>query len=210
MASSLRPRWPNVADPKSLIGIGAIALDDIAAGTHELERIANKGLRGALIWGAPPTDKPYSLPEYDPFWAAAQDLEMPLSLHSGTGRGGFGFNFDPRSVLNLYMRVPHEIQLTFADLIVGGVLERFPRLKLVSAENDVSWIPHFMYRLDHAYERLHNIAGLMLHSTEPIREASVRYLSARADQLYTGDPWSWQSIVVVGLSAYRLFLAQRS
>ncbi len=146
--------------PKRLIGLGVITLEDIPAAVAELERIAKKGLHGALIWGAPPEDRPYSLREYDPFWAAAQDLQMPLSLHILTGRGGV--RFDPRRVLYGYMRLPQEIQLTFADLIVGGVPERFPRLKLVSAENDISWIPHFMYRLDHAYDRLRHFEGLTL------------------------------------------------
>ena len=147
-------------DPKRLIGLGVISLEDIPAAVAELERIAKKGLRGALIWGSPPDDRPYSSREYDPFWAAAQDLQMPLSLHILTGRGGV--QFDPRRVLYRYMRLPQEIQLSFADLIVGGVPERFPRLKLVSAENDVSWIPHFLYRIDHAYDRLRHIEGLTL------------------------------------------------
>jgi predicted TIM-barrel fold metal-dependent hydrolase len=146
--------------PKRLIGLGAVTLEDIPAAVAELERIAKKGLHGALIWGAPPDDRPYSSREYDPFWAAAQDLQMPLSLHILTGRGGV--QFDPRRVLYGYMRLPQEIQLTFADLIVGGVPERFPRLKLVSAENDISWIPHFMYRLDHAYDRLRHFENLTL------------------------------------------------
>src|SRR5262249_34128500 len=73
-----------------------------------------------------------------------------------------GVRFDPRRVLYRYMKLPQEIQLTFADLIVGGVPERFPRLKLVSAENDISWIPHFMYRLDHAYDRLRHFESLTL------------------------------------------------
>jgi predicted TIM-barrel fold metal-dependent hydrolase len=47
-------------------------------------------------------------------------------------------------------------------MIVSGVFERFPRLKIVSAENDVSWIPHFTYRLDHAYDRLRHLEGLTL------------------------------------------------
>ncbi len=147
-------------NPKRLIGLGVISLEDIPAAIAELERIAKKGLHGALIWGAPPEDRPYSSREYDPFWAAAQDLQMPLSLHILTGRGGV--QFDPRRVLYRYMKLPQEIQLTFADLIVGGVPERFPRLKLVSAENDVSWIPHFMYRLDHAYDRLRHFESLTL------------------------------------------------
>jgi predicted TIM-barrel fold metal-dependent hydrolase len=147
-------------NPKRLIGLGVISLEDIPAAVAELERIAHKGLHGALIWGAPPEDRPYSSREYDPFWAAAQDLQMPLSLHILTGRGGV--QFDPRRVLYRYMKLPQEIQLTFADLIVGGIPERFPRLKLVSAENDVSWIPHFMYRLDHAYDRLRHFESLTL------------------------------------------------
>src|SRR2546426_12799736 len=87
-------------------------------------------------------------------------MEMPLSLHIITSRRGL--QVDPRRVLYRYMKLPQEIQLSFADLIGGGVLERFPRLKLVSAENDISWVPHFMYRLDHAYDRLRHFEGLTL------------------------------------------------
>ena len=36
---------------------------------------------------------------------------------------------------------------------MGRVFERFPKLKIVSAENDTGWLPHFMYRLDHTCER---------------------------------------------------------
>ena len=45
-----------------------------------------------MIWAEPPDDRPYSHPDYEPFWAAAQDLNMPLSLHILTARGGTGAN----------------------------------------------------------------------------------------------------------------------
>jgi predicted TIM-barrel fold metal-dependent hydrolase len=189
-------------DPKRLIGLGVISLEDIPAAVAELERIAKKGLRGALIWGAPPEDKPYSLSDYDPFWAAAQDLQMPLSLHIGTGRGGVRFNLPRRGAeLYMYMKVPQEIQLSFADLIVGGVLERFPRLKLVSAENDISWIPHFMYRLDHAYERLRHFEGLTLPllPSEYLKRnvmATFQFESTNVDftrQIFGGENIAWAS-----------------
>lgn len=147
-------------DPKRLIGAGTVTLEDIGAGVKELERCAKKGLRGALIWGSPPEDRPYSDPVYDPFWAAAQDLQMPISLHILTGRGGT--RFSRRHVLRGYMTLPHEIQVSFADLVLGGVFERFPKLRLVSAENDVSWLPHFCYRIDHAYDRLRHFEGTSL------------------------------------------------
>ena len=38
-----------------------------------------------MIWCSPPADQPYSSEIYDPFWAAAQDLDMPVSLHAITG-----------------------------------------------------------------------------------------------------------------------------
>jgi len=147
-------------NPQRLIGTGTVTLEDVGAGVKELERCAKKGLRGALIWGSPPEDRPYSDRAYDPFWAAAQDLAMPISLHILTGRRGPRFSF--RHILRSYMTLPHEIQVSFADLVLGGVFERYPRLRLVSAENDVSWLPHFCYRLDHAYDRLRHFEGVNL------------------------------------------------
>lgn len=44
----------------------------------------------------------------------------------------------------------------------GQTAEELPRLKLVSAENDISWVPHFLYRLDHAYDRLRHFENLTL------------------------------------------------
>ncbi len=37
--------------------------------------------------------------------------------------------------------------------IFGGVFERHPKLKLVCVEADAGWAPHYMYRMDHAYDR---------------------------------------------------------
>src|ERR1700728_3487116 len=63
------------------LGMPLFGLDDA-----ELERCAKLGLKGAMIWGVPPEDKPYYSELYDPFWAAAQEMKMPLSLHVITQR----------------------------------------------------------------------------------------------------------------------------
>ena len=62
---------------RRLVGAGILELDDIPAAVSELERIAKKGLRGTLIWGAPPDDRPYSSPEYDPFWRRLRICRCP-------------------------------------------------------------------------------------------------------------------------------------
>jgi predicted TIM-barrel fold metal-dependent hydrolase len=63
-----------------------ISLFEIETACRELERCATIGLKDALIWTAPPEDRAYSGKAYDRFWAAAQELKMPLSLHTLTGR----------------------------------------------------------------------------------------------------------------------------
>jgi hypothetical protein len=67
------------------------------------------------------------------------------------------------------MSLIFEVQRTLTSIIWGGVLERFPELKIVSAENDVGWMPHFMYRMDHAYE---------------IRDAGARAIADAAERIY--------------------------
>jgi predicted TIM-barrel fold metal-dependent hydrolase len=37
--------------------------------------------------------------------------------------------------------------------ILGAVFERHPKLKLVCVEADAGWVPHYMYRMDHAFDR---------------------------------------------------------
>jgi len=64
--------------PQQLAGLALIPLFDVGRGKQELERCRKMGLRGALIWASPPEGQPYSASAYDPFWATAQDLEMPL------------------------------------------------------------------------------------------------------------------------------------
>jgi predicted TIM-barrel fold metal-dependent hydrolase len=144
--------------PKRLYAIALISLEDIAAGVRELERCAKLGFRGAMIWGAPPEDRPYSKPIYDPFWAAAQDTRLPISLHVITQKKQNEIKFDGNRGGRPPLDPIFEIQQSLRSLIYGGALERFPGLKIVSAENDAGWIGHYMHRLDHIHEKFISMA----------------------------------------------------
>jgi predicted TIM-barrel fold metal-dependent hydrolase len=153
-------------DPRRLYGIGLISLEDVGHAVADLEQIARLGLRGAMIWGAPPADRPYGDRRYDPFWQAAAEHGLPVSLHiiASRGRmselGGRASEQKWGTLVNAgvwYMGVIHEIQESLTTLVFGGVLERFPRLRIVSAENDAGWLPHFGYRMDHVYDKYHEI-----------------------------------------------------
>ena len=135
--------------PNRLHGLGLISLWDVDGGVAELERCAGLGLKGAMIWGYPPDDAPYQSLVYDRLWAAAQDLGLPLSLHIVTGMGEESrVDFTNASIR--YQHMIHEVQRSISQLVLGGVLERFPRLQIVGAECEIGWLPHWVQRMDHA------------------------------------------------------------
>jgi predicted TIM-barrel fold metal-dependent hydrolase len=159
--------------PARLAGLALISLYDIDEAVKELRRCARAGLKGAVIWASPPDDRPYGSPLYDPFWAEAQELNLPLSLHSITGMGAES-RLAIREPVDRYVRstvLCHEVQRTLVALIFTGVLERFPRLKFVSAENEVGWLPFFLQKLDQAQEEYRYLypAPLTLRPSEYFR-----------------------------------------
>ena len=50
-------------------------------------------------------------------------------------------------------------------MVLGGVFERHPKLKLVCAEGDAGWMPHYMYRMDHA-AKFNVVGGLLRGMTK--------------------------------------------
>ena len=138
--------------PKVLKGIGMLNVDDIESAIGEMERCADLGLVGAMITVYPPEEMGYYRPEYEPLWAAAQDLRMPLSLHVSTNRAGAGLISDVGEILPASLCVlDYWIKLSLAHMIFGGVFERYPKLQVGSVEMELSWAPHFMERMDILY-----------------------------------------------------------
>ncbi len=170
--------------PKRLAGLALISLYDVAEGVKELGRCAKRGLKGALIWASPPESRPYSSPDYDPFWAAAQELEMPISLHSITGMGAES-RLAIKTPLDRYVRsavLCHEVQRTLVVLIFAGVLERFPTLKVVSAENEVGWVPFFLQKLDQAQEEYRYLYPA------PLKRRPTEYFRRQVFATFIDDP----------------------
>ena len=137
------------AIPQRIKGIGMLNVDDVQVGVRELDRCAKMGLRGAMIPVYPPEGRAYESPEYEPLWAAAQDLDMPLGLHAATNRGAV---FSPESTnLPELINIDHWIRMSLAQMILSGVFERYPKLQIGSVEMELAWIPHFLERMDYAY-----------------------------------------------------------
>ena len=150
--------------PERLRGAAMINLDDVEEGVQELRRARKLGLLAAVVTVHPPHGHGYHMPEYEPFWAAAQELDVPLCLHSGSNRtlrdGLPMYHHDPtldpdESLEVLYINADHWIRRSLTSIILSGVFERYPGLKVVSVENQAGWVAHWLYRLDLWYrERL--------------------------------------------------------
>jgi predicted TIM-barrel fold metal-dependent hydrolase len=138
--------------PKRLKGLGLISLYDPKQGAEDLEDCAKKGLAGGLIWASPPDELPFYSKVYDSFWTAAQELRMPLSLHEFAGfeRIYWESTAEKRTVANAV--ASHEVETTFATFILSGILERFPRLRIISAELNCGWLAYFLHRMDRAFD----------------------------------------------------------
>ena len=139
--------------PNRLKGIALLNIDSVQAAVKELERCVKMGLSGALIPVYPPEDRSYDSPEYEPLWAAAQDLEMPLSLHVATIRPGPGQEISPRTFQApaFLINVDHWVRMSLARIIISGVFDRYPKLRLGSVEHELSWAAHLLERMDYRY-----------------------------------------------------------
>ncbi len=121
--------------PERFWGLAMISFWDIEGAVHELERCAKAGMHGATIPIGPDSSMPLSSEHYEPFWAAAESLGMPINLHINTGPTALrGPQRPPRIGLLPDQVHKMDCQRALGDLIGAGVLERHPGLNFVIAE----------------------------------------------------------------------------
>jgi predicted TIM-barrel fold metal-dependent hydrolase len=135
--------------PDRFKGCGMIMIEDMERAVSEVHRVKEMGLSGAMVAVNPVGVKPYHDPMYDPFWAAAEETGLPVSLHVSTDRRR-DLGTDPTVKLMHYATV---IQQVLCGLIYGGTFDRFPGLHVVSAENDAGWAGTMIERMDYMESR---------------------------------------------------------
>jgi predicted TIM-barrel fold metal-dependent hydrolase len=138
--------------PDRLVGIALAANAGVGGAVEELWRSARlPGLRGVTI-GMYPSGELTLSPADDPFWAAAQDLDLSVAIHVSltTMAPAHASKYKLTGEFR-FLDAP----LRVAEFIYGGVFDRFPGLKLVLAEIDCGWIPYAMEQMDDRYKRQH-------------------------------------------------------
>jgi predicted TIM-barrel fold metal-dependent hydrolase len=152
--------------PDRLIGNAVIPASGVEDAIAELKRARAIGLRSICL-GSFPNGSGSPAPEDDLFWRAAIDLGMPISAHSAMGdrsnpllvqsaRGTFDLEM---SMLSRTMPPP---VVGMVRMILSGVLDRFPELRVYFAETNASWIPGLLYMLDDSYSIFRHWYGVDL------------------------------------------------
>jgi predicted TIM-barrel fold metal-dependent hydrolase len=146
-------------EPDRFFGIAMLDPDDVDAAVAEMRRVKEMGLSGVMLPQDSLDDNPYYGETFDPLWAASVDLDLPINLHLLTSRkkmtGGPTNMPTPGWILSLATG----IQPILIDLIAFGVFDRYPDLKLVSAENDAGWVAHLMQSADYSWQRILRLGG---------------------------------------------------
>lgn len=171
------------AAPDRLIGMGAIPMLSVEAALAELEYCARSGLKGVAL-NAFPNGKACPVPEDDRFWSAALDLNMALTIHASfigpegpTFRyprhpGEAGFGSDP---VTLLMRFGGGHTKPAIQMMFAGVFDRFPTLRIFSAETMIGWVPYALEQIDDTYERSQHWIE-RLYGLEPLPQPPSNFI----------------------------------
>ncbi|HEX2931012.1 MAG TPA: amidohydrolase family protein, partial [Candidatus Binatia bacterium] len=144
--------------PKRLLGLALISILDIEHTVEDILHYARLGFRGVQL----PTrikDSGYYEPRYEPMWSALEETGMVVNVHTSATQGVARTHYEgPREV------EPRKQSLGFAtkqapaqqflgNLILSGVFDRHPKLKVVCAEFDVGWVANLVQQVDYWFGR---------------------------------------------------------
>lgn len=182
-------------DPQRLFGVYQIPNLGIDVATAKLREAQADGHRGVVISQWPSGNAALSK-EDDPFWQAAEELEMPVSIHFGFVSQPAGHVPAPEAsgaigAINGMVKMAP----IMVDFIFSGVFDRFPGLQIVAVETGIGWVPHAAEMMDDRYWR--NRVGQNIN----IKKLPSAYLKENFTSTYIVDRVGIQIRHAVGVEA---------
>ena len=169
-----------------LVPIAHISLGDPREAARELERAVKDGCKGAFVAPYTITRKPHGHPDHDVFFAAAQDLDVPVGIHPELEPVEFGVHgrFEGMEWADWYydLFAAQGVPQAFATLFQYGVFDRFPRLRVVVLESGAGWIGYWLDRADAIYRRTALGGTVQLKESPSYYFKRQCYISADPDE----------------------------
>jgi predicted TIM-barrel fold metal-dependent hydrolase len=175
-----------------LHAVAVLPVHDVAASVAELRRtVAERGFRGGVLPSITVLNKGYGNRDFDPLYAEAERLDVPLAIHGGTSKG-IGIDFFDKFIKTHTLEHPIPLMIQLTDMTFEAVFERFPRLRVAFLESGCGWVPYMMDRLDEEFERRGQrwcpeltkppseyLRGGNVYVTCEVEEKSVPYVAER-------------------------------
>ncbi len=135
----------------------------------ELERVAKLGARTIFVAAAPVGGRSFGHPDFDPIWAAVQDLDLSVGIHlvghsHYTGSEWYQ-NQDP-GFMFVTMNVIQDPRMALTTMVYDGVLERFPKLRVATIEAMVGWVGEWLERLNYRFTYMGHTSKMKRPATE--------------------------------------------
>lgn len=131
-----------------LIPAAMIPCIDFDAALAECRRTAAKGFAAFCLWEG--LDN-YNDPRWDPIFAFAAEMEIPLVFHTGVGNINIRALRGPGGALYNYTRQMNDAVDVITQLVAGGVLDRNPGAHILFAEHSAGWLWGLAERMDEVY-----------------------------------------------------------
>ncbi|MGH7803780.1 MAG: amidohydrolase family protein, partial [Candidatus Binatia bacterium] len=148
----------SAADPARILGLAVLPLWDLDAAGKEIHRAHERGLKGVTLPSAPHSFEGvpgFPDPAWDPVWRALEDTKMPALIHIVSGNADYSF-LQPGAGAPAAVFVhlaPSSNMTVLSTLLFSDVLLRFPKLKFISAESGIGWVPYFLERADYTFRK---------------------------------------------------------
>lgn len=157
-----------------------ISLRDPALAVQEIQRVAKLGAHSIMVGSAPVNGKSFGHPDYDQIWAAAQDLNVAVTIHPAGNKEYLGSawykNRNP-GFMFISMNNIQDPRMSLSTMVYDGVFERFPKLRAATVESMGSWVGEWIERFDYRYQYMRHTSQMK----RPIREYFARNIWINAD-----------------------------
>jgi predicted TIM-barrel fold metal-dependent hydrolase len=149
-----------------------ISLRDPQLAVREMRRVATLGCRTIFVAAMPVNGRSFGHPDFDPVWAAAQDLDLSVGIHLVGHRHYTGSEWyrdrDP-GFMFVTMNVIQDPRMALTTMVYDGVFERFPRLRVATIEAMAGWVGEWLERLDYRYRYMGHTSQMKRPATEYFR-----------------------------------------
>jgi predicted TIM-barrel fold metal-dependent hydrolase len=166
-----------------LKAVALLPVQEPAEAARELRRaVTTLGFVGGMLVA----DGPHLLGDsrFGPIYEEAQRLDVPLAVHaSGSHLGGAGVDRYARFIQAHTVSHPFGQMRQMTSIVFEGILERFPSLRIAFLEAGAGWVPYWMERMDHEFEKRGDIEAPSLRRppSEYLRSGRV-YVSCETDE----------------------------